>query len=225
MISIFFKKDTAMPKPNQSELDRFAWRIDELRREVTRRDPFVLANNTNTVFNGRSNNQGVFNFTFWDMDVRLTYPNLIAYEQTSGNELALFNQAMLLYYFRSADSYPLTGQWISFSELPDGRFYNQAFQGYTGMELVRNFENNQEKFENAAALLKGERHDIGDASYSFQALPRISLLVVFWQGDEDFSSSFQMLFDSSASHYLPTDGYAILGSTLTRKLIQIASLK
>jgi len=46
------------------------------------------------------------------------------------------------------------------------------------------------------------------------------LLAVYWQGDEDFPSTCQVLFDASASHYLPTDAYAILGSTLTRRLIK-----
>jgi hypothetical protein len=41
---------------------------------------------------------------------------------------------------------------------------------------------------------------------------------VYWQGDEDFDASCQVLFDASARHYLPTDAYAILGSTLTRML-------
>jgi hypothetical protein len=29
-----------------------------------------------------------------------------------------------------------------------------------------------------------------------------------------------VLFDAAARHYLPTDAYAILGSTLTRRLIK-----
>ncbi|MFC1878729.1 DUF3786 domain-containing protein [Chloroflexota bacterium] len=211
-----------MSKPNQSDLDRFAWRIDELRQEVSRRDPFTLRDNTDTVYEDRGDNQGVFKFPFWESNVLLTYPDLIAYNDPTGEELPLFHQAMLLYYFRSADGCPVSEQWISFSELPDGRFYNQAFQGYTGLELARSFRDDHTMFERAAKSLNGTPHSIGDLSFSFMALPRVSLLVVFWQGDEDFSSSYKLLFDSSAPHYLPTDGYAILGSTLTRQLIQAA---
>ena len=78
-------------------------------------------------------------------------------------------------------------------------------------------------FEFAAHNLAGVRQfGLGDLAYTFQALPRVSLLLVFWKGDEDFPASFQVLFDASASHYLPTDAYAILGSTLTRRLIKSA---
>jgi hypothetical protein len=44
-------------------------------------------------------------------------------------------------------------------------------------------------------------------------------MVTYWLGDEDFPSSCKILFDASASHYLPIDGSAILGSMLVRKLL------
>ena len=127
---------------------------------------------------------------------------------------------MLLYYFDTADGTPIAGKWISFSELPDGNFYNQAFQGYTGRQLSLMYGNNQDSFKKSAKALNGHRFSLADSSYKFEALPRVSLLVVFWLGDEDFPSSFQVLFDASASHYLPTDAYAILGSTITGRLIK-----
>ena len=129
--------------------------------------------------------------------------------------------ALLLYYFVTADGIPLRGQWISFTELPDGKFYNQAFQGYTGQQIARTFEDHHQRFERAAESLGGVRQYHGDVSYSFQALPHVPLMVVYWAGDEDFPSNFQILFDATASHYLPTDAYAILGSTLTRRLISV----
>jgi hypothetical protein len=50
-------------------------------------------------------------------------------------------------------------------------------------------------------------------------LPRVSLLTVYWQGDEDFPSSAQILFGVEVKHYLPTDACAIAGSMLTRQLV------
>jgi hypothetical protein len=42
--------------------------------------------------------------------------------------------------------------------------------------------------------------------------------VVTWEGDEDFPSTYQILFDAAVSHHLPTDACAILGSILTHRL-------
>jgi hypothetical protein len=163
--------------------------------------------------------QGEFRLLLWDRPVAMTFPELIARYEEAGEAVSVMNQALLLYYFNTADGAPLSGQWMSFSELPDGRFYNQAFQGYTGGQLARTFQNDQQSFEHAAQEANGSQRAFGAVSYAFQALPRVPILVVYWQGDEDFPASFQVLFDASASHYLPTDAYAILGSTITRRLI------
>jgi hypothetical protein len=130
---------------------------------------------------------------------------------------------LLLYYFVRSDGVPEAEEWISFAELPNGRFYNQAYQGYTGRELAKTFKDDLKRFTQAAENVGGRRKTFGDAAYSFQVLPLVSLLVVYWKGDEDFPSSVQILFDISTTHHLPTDVCAILGATLTRRLITASS--
>jgi hypothetical protein len=126
----------------------------------------------------------------------------------------------VLYYFLTCDGTPPAGQWISFSELPDGRFYNQAFQGYTGGKLAATFQNDFDGFCLAAESRGGKRvHLLGDAAYEYNVLPMVNLLVVIWQGDEDFNASYQVLFDAALPHHLPTDAGAITASILTGRLI------
>jgi Domain of unknown function (DUF3786) len=169
----------------------------------------------------RGDAQGEFHLEMWGKPTRLSYPELIARDALSGQDLPSYLQAMLLYYFATCDGFPAAGEWIAFSELPDGRFYAQAFQGYTGVPLAQAFGEDLTAFSQAAEACSGERRfSFGDMAYAFQALPRVPLLVVFWQGDEDFPSTCQVLFDASISHCLPTDACAILGSQLTRQLIK-----
>ncbi|NJC95606.1 MAG: DUF3786 domain-containing protein, partial [Anaerolineae bacterium] len=59
----------------------------------------------------------------------------------------------------------------------------------------------------------------GSASFVFQALPRLPLMVTYWLGDEDFPSACKIMFDESASHYLPIDACAILGGMVAKKII------
>ena len=132
-------------------------------------------------------------------------------------------QAVVAYYFYTSDGAPLTGQWISFADLPDGRMYNSAFQGYSGNELVKVFGLNIDRFKLACEKSGGQASPAGDAAYIFYALPHLPLLVNYWCGDDDFPSSCKILFDSSVDHYLPTDVCAILGSILTRRILKLAS--
>jgi hypothetical protein len=216
--------------PNEAEVQRFSRRLGELRREVQQIDPELLARNTASKLQRWADETIEFHLEMWERPVRLTYPALEAFTLESGvpgnrepedpAALPLIDQAMLLYYFSSADGLPLSGRWISFAELPDGRFYNQAFQGYTGLALRGHFGDQGERFSAAAQHLDGIPYPLGSAAFAFQALPRAPLMAIFWEGDEDFPPSYQVLFDGAANHYLPTDAYAILGSTLTRRLIK-----
>jgi hypothetical protein len=207
------------PVDTQRIEQRFAGRLEELRAALHGIDPVRLAERSGIRYDLQNDGRGSLHLAFWEKPLFISFPDLVVYRQASGEPVSPFEQAMLLYYLATADGEPLSGRWIAFSELPDGRFYNQAFQGYTGRELARAFQNDRLAFENAAQRLGGEAYALGDAAYVVHPLPRLPLLATYWQGDEDFPASSQILFDASASHYFPTEGYAILGSTLTRKLI------
>jgi len=209
------------PRPaNPSATDLLALRLEELRAALRRRDPRLLALHTGTTYLPGEPGSGQFLLELCGQPVRLTFPELVGWEAEGQSELAAVYQGLLLYYFFTADGTPEAGEWISFAELPDGRFYQQAFQGYTGRELARAFGDDPHSFAQVAQKLGGEWRELGQMAYEFHWLPRVSLLVVLWQGDEDFPTSCQVLYDRSAAHYLPTDACALLGSLLTRRLIK-----
>lgn len=153
----------------------------------------------------------------WDDMFLLSFPELTV-RTSRGEPPSDFQQVLLLYYLVTADGAPVTGRWVSFADLPNGRMYNAAFQGYSGDQIAKKFGSDLEAFKATCVKAGGNALEIGSASFMFQALPRVPLLVTCWLGDEDFPSSCKILFDASASHYLPIDACAILGSMLTRKL-------
>jgi hypothetical protein len=205
---------------DQTKPDLLASRLDEMREKLRRSDPDQLAVSTGTAFFPTKNDTGEFRFKLWQRDVILTYPEIIVKDKKKGSALSSSEQALVLYYFRTCDGTRPTGHWISFSELPDGRFYNQAFQGYTGGKLAQTFHNDYDLFCLIAERLGGERvHLLGDAAYVYNVLPMVNLLLVTWQGDEDFAASYQVLFDAAMPHHLPTDAGAITASILTGRLL------
>jgi hypothetical protein len=203
--------------PNVNQL---AERVKSLIGGLRNIDPTILASHTGTIYTINGESRGKFEFTFWGQPVSLTYPDFNASFKESGNNLPLPFWAMIAYYFVTSNGSPLAGKWISFSELPDGRFYNQAFQGYTGGKLSSAFLKSYQDFERAAQDIGGSRITFGDIAYKFKILPKVELSVVCWIGDEDFPTSYQVLFDASVVHHLPTDACAVLGSMLTGKLIK-----
>jgi hypothetical protein len=199
-------------------------RVSDLHTELRCVDPLILAERTGANWQPEGRQKGRFHLPFWGRDVTLTYPEFESRYQKNDQVLEVINQAILAYYFTLADGTPESGRWISFSELPDGTFYTRAFLGYTGNELKKTFVNDSQGYTEAALSLGGRKLAgqtlLGDEAIGFSVLPRVSLLVVCWLGDEDFLPSYRILFDANVYHHLSTDACAILGGKLTRRLIK-----
>ncbi len=195
-----------------------ARRLDELRRGLKERDPHVVA----ALAGARGEDAGL-ELDYWGAAVHIPWPEMSALAASTGELLSVFDRAMLLYYLHTADGAPLADRWISFRELPDGGFYHQAFQGYSGDLLARRFGEMPQAFEAACRAQGGwALPTLAPQAFAFQPLPRLRLAVVLWPGDEDFASRAMVLFDGAAHHYLPTDGLALLGSGLTQRLLRAA---
>ena len=209
-------KNPHPPKP------ALAARVEELRTALQGVPVNLLAERTGTSYQAIGPGRGEFRLSLVGAPVIITFPDFRIID-ANDNELPSFFQAMVMYYFDSPNVVPTSGRWISFADLPDGRVYDSAFQGNTGNLLVKTYSLDIASLQLACESLAGVvLSGYGDAAYVIQALPRIPVLVNYWQGDEDFPSTCKLLFDKSVSHYLPTEACAILGSMLTRKLLKKA---
>lgn len=212
------KKNPFFP-PEGERPDHLSQRIAQLHASLRDADPRLLSARTGAAYDHREH---AFRLQVWENEVLISFPDFVARDAASGRPVNALVQALIAYYFCTADGTPPAGRWISFSELPDGIFYVQAFQSYTGRELGRRFGNDMDAFSRAAEKCGGDAIALGDAAYVFQVLPRVVLAVVAWQGDEDFPPSYTLLFDAAVDHYLTTDACAVLGSALTRRLLREA---
>jgi len=149
---------------------------------------------------------------------QVTLPGLIVSAEEGGAEPTPFAEALFLSYLDMADGAPPAGEWIAYHDLPGGMFYAQAFRGYAENRLARACT--LPAFCRAARTLVGEPIEIGSAGYAWDVLPRVRLGAVYWEGDEDFPSQASVLFDRAATHYLTTDGLAVLGSRLVDALVR-----
>lgn len=196
-----------------------AGRLEDLRRALAQIDPAVLAERSGATYQVLGPGRGEFHLSLFGAPVLMSFPACQAFD-AAGDPLALPQQAILAYYFHTSDGTPLSGKWVSFSELPEGRMYERAFHGYSGLELTKAFGLDLEGFKLASERAGGAPIDMGGAAFRFEALPRVPILVNYWCGDEEFPSTCKLLFDRCAGHYLPTDVCAIVGSMLTRRLLR-----
>jgi hypothetical protein len=196
---------------------KLSGRLDELRSALRVLDPEQVAARSGASYLELGPDRGELHLPFWGYVCIFSFPEFLGYDHDE--HLSDFQQTLLLYYLGTADGASLNGKWVTLAGLPNGLIYNAAFQGYTGDDLVKTFGFNLDAFQAACLKAGGIQTDVGSASFIFQALPRLPLMLTYWLGDDDFPSSCKVLFDESAFHYLPVDGCAILGNMLRQRVI------
>jgi hypothetical protein len=135
----------------------------------------------------------------------------------NSKKLDIFSYAIILHYLVNADGVKISGEWISYRELPDGMFYFRTIPGV--LEPVR------QKYKNSAEdLIKkiegsgGHRSSDfknGGVIYPFKNFP---VLMIIDEESEEFDASLRILFDSNGSHYIKTDVVKMIVVCLARIL-------
>lgn len=127
--------------------------------------------------------------------------------------------ATLLEHYALAKTTPPTGKLVKFKDIPGGHAYEGAFDKRAIQPVAHFFGEKPAEMTKAAKLLGGVERSFGDASFEVEALKGIPLTYILW-GAEEFSASANILYDESASNYLPTEDLAVLGEATTSRLIK-----
>ena len=155
---------------------------------------------------------------FMDHACRIHLPEVIFDPLEDGTELGLAEQILVLHYLNTASGAPLSNEMITFGQIPDGTFYVPAFRKRSVDWLVGVFGKTPEALFEAAQRIGGRPTDYGDVAVTIRVFPSVPVTFVLWQGDDEFSPSGSVLFDSTISQYLPTEDVAVLAGMLVGKL-------
>jgi hypothetical protein len=212
-------KGTLM-KPRTPE-ETYAPALQKASSDLLDLDPQEAAARTATSYRSSGVGSGRFRVTFLNTIYHIDWPDGSVSRTDNNQEADIATRILLLHYLLTADGSPVTGEWIAFRSLPGGLGYEAAFQGRASLRLARAFGNDKPAFEAAALALAGERLTFGDASFLFRALPSVWLAIVLHLADEEFPANANILFDASASHYLPTEDLAVLGGMLAGRMVKL----
>ena len=195
--------------------------LEKAKQDLRGRDPMMAAALSGAKYEKLTASRGRFRLKFWEEEYIIGYPEASVCEK-SGQEPSIFIQILILHYLINADGTPSADKWISFRELPGGLGFDPAFQQHASQPLARAFSHDAEGFIKAAEALGGEHLNFGSASFLFRVFPRQWVAVVLDLADEEFPAWVNILFDGAASHYLPTEDWAVVGELLSRRLCQAA---
>jgi hypothetical protein len=125
----------------------------------------------------------------------------------------------LLYHYSSVNPIAQTGTLVKYKDIPGGYAYEDAFTKRAIKPIAEVFGQKLKELLLVANQLGGTKLVFGDASFDIPTLKGIPLTFILW-GKEEFPASANILYDASASSYLPTEDLAVLGELSTLRLIE-----
>ena len=197
--------------------------LQKARQDWLATDPRRAAACTGASFSVLPDGSAQVSLPFYGRNYVIPHPQGTIMEGNSDREAHPTTQILLLHHLLAADGTLPTGEWLSFHELPDGRVYQAAFGQRALNPLAAAFGADRDAFVRAAGRLGGEPMRLGDASFWFRAFPRLALAVTLWLGEEDLPGGANILFDSSAGHYLPTEDLSGVAGILSGRLLRAAA--
>lgn len=120
---------------------------------------------------------------------------------------------LVLRYLLTAGTAHVGSVWTPYRDLKDGSRFSSYIKARIEDRMAAAFAGKGELLRERLGGIGAdvyEREVRGDLVMVLYPLPRIPVLCLFWDKDNEFDASFQFLFDVSASSYLDLESLAVL---------------
>jgi len=127
---------------------------------------------------------------------------------------------ILLHYLLSLlnGSGPLSGDWVSFKEIPGGHAYYSVFRKRVIGILKRKCDDKPEIFLKKLEKFKPTKTHHADLSIIIKAFKNIPILITYWKGDEEMGSEMNILFDRSIADILCTEDIVVMSEIFAHQI-------
>ena len=125
------------------------------------------------------------------------------------------------YILRCPDTPPKEGSWVSFRNLRDSGPLTNYFANEVEHAIASGFSGRLDDIKKASAKIGGYPPTLEvkyDLAVQFDALPRVPVIMLFNDTDEEFPAKCSLLFESRAEKYLDAECIAMVGWQLCRHL-------
>lgn len=119
-------------------------------------------------------------------------------------EVAGYNEAMTIYdvLCRSKEDRHLAHEWVNVGSLSTIQGGTLEKRGDFFQNAGKAFAGKADALSRACEALGGKELEKGDAAYELYLFPFLPLILRFWDADEDFPASLQILVDKNILDYM-----------------------
>lgn len=131
------------------------------------------------------------------------------------------------YILMCPDTSPLKKGWVSYRDFKDSGPLLKFYANDVEKPIAETFSGNIDTLREASNALGGYLPNIElayDICFQFDVLPKIPLLLVFNDADEDFTSSCSVLFQNDAEKYLDAECLSVMGVLLFKRLKKASTI-
>lgn len=121
------------------------------------------------------------------------------------NRLGYFSRLSIPCYLTSAMDIPLTGRLIQPGNVKGGDIFFRGTHVLPLDKLALKYGQDKAGFLKRGADLGGMRMNYGDASVKLFPFPRLPVVIILWQEDDEFPPRADILFDSTCEFHLALD--------------------
>jgi hypothetical protein len=127
-------------------------------------------------------------------------------------------QVIFLTYLLNAQEIPFVDKLVAGGGLKGGKCFFKGAHAFPLDPLVAQYGRDIKGFLDRGLSLGATEERYGDVCLRFTALPRVPVVMVLWQADEEFPSRFSVLFDATIDQHLPLDAIYGLVSEICHRM-------
>lgn len=195
---------------------------DGLIEKVKRIDPITIAETTDGEYQGDGIPRVLVPFLHsWFVLDLLPYRVRAGHEEVDSMTMrVLFLHHIIAAAENQGTAVRVMGQWIDCRSLQHAAVLGAHFSRSMSEALDVFFRQHSDEQVGRAMRWGGKPTQLGDHGFLFKFFPRLPLALIHWEGDEEFAPYSKILYDISASNYMPTHGLAALTEFLVHRLAE-----
>lgn len=195
--STFGKGERRLPEYAKDSMERMPYEF--YLEKYRQADPRVISSRLGIPFDWT---EKTFTMVFLGNVYDVTHPGFtISYREAENACYILkdnvYAKILVLRYFLNSSIFPHNGEFRTYQELPSGDLYYRQFQGRCLSRLIRKYGNRLDIMGKIMDSLGATQIHQGDVGYELEIFEELYVRFLFWEGDDEFPPSAQILFSSN----------------------------
>ncbi len=204
---------------NEGEDESYKPALQRAKKEFANSEPEEIAERTGLEY---EKNKQRFTINSFNQPYSVYYPGGDIDDSRAEIPVNRGMEIIFLHYLLNGNDCPPSGKLMTMKELPDGAPYAGPFHRQAIKPLEEIMGKDPSALKKAADELGAEFTDRADLSFELFPLPRVPIIYLLWQGDEEVTGGANLVFDSSIIIKLHTEDIAVIGEYTTSLLLKKA---